>query len=126
MNFLKKAPEVKTLVVEVPNDLKVGPLTEELAQQLAMLQLNPAFIWLLGRLQLQRALLKSELETKRQASMIDSEFIKSGIAWTGWLEDQLRQAAAYGKRQAPPREALDEELEAFKLAQSQLEFVGRA
>ena len=115
--------EVKLVEVEAAKPLE--PMSEELAQQIAALQYHAGFNYLLRKLALQRALLTSTLIKERQATLTDSEFIKSGVAWTAWLEDQLRQAANFQKRQSPPREALDAELEAFQLAQSQLELVGR-
>lgn len=115
--------DIKLVEVEATKPLE--PMTEELAQQIAALQYHAGFNYLLRKLMLQRSLLTSTLVKERQASLQDSEFIKSGIAWTAWLEDQLRQAASFQKRQSPPREALDAELEAFQLAQRQLELVGR-
>lgn len=123
MNWLKPKVEEKILVVEVDKSIRQEPLSEEIVASLATLQHNPGFVWLLNQLRYQRAMLESELHTKRQESLVESEFIKSGINWANWLEDQLRKATNFGKRQQPPREALDAELEAFKIAQAQLELV---
>lgn len=111
-------------IVEVEKEIKLEPMTPELADQLKTLQHNPAFVWLLNKLAHQKALLTRTLINERQETVADSEFLKSGIAWTGWLDAQIRDAIAYGKRQSAPREVYEDEQRAFDEVARQLEIVG--
>lgn len=93
------------------------------AETISSLQAHPGFLRLLDKLRYQRAFLVSELVNKRQETQIESEFIKSGIAWTAWLEDQLAAAIKFKSRrvtEVPEPEVLD----AFREMQAQLQVVG--
>jgi hypothetical protein len=123
-NWLGEVPASPILVVEVEAPAKLEEMTPELAQQVQSLQYHPGFLYLMNKSRFQRSLLRAELEKKRQATLADSEFIKSGIAWSAWWEDQLRQAVGFGKRQSSPQQPLDHEREAFAAIQRELEIVG--
>ena len=120
--FTKIAKEIQ--VVEVAADDRLEEMTPELAQQVQSLQYHPGFMYLAKKLRLQRSLLRSELEGKRQARLEDSEFIKSGIAWAGWLDDQVRQAVGFSRRQSAPESPRNQDLAAFQAIQRELEIVG--
>jgi len=119
MNWFKS----KYLVVEVEKPRPSAQLDPELATSVASLQHHPGFQWILNKLSLQRAMLATTLQQQRQETMADVEFLKSGIAWTGWLEDQLRLATSFGKRQSVPQEALDYEQQAFEQVARNLDIV---
>lgn len=110
-------------VVEVEKLEPLEPMTKDLALQVQSLQYHPGFVWLTRKLRTQRALLRSTLEKERQ-SQVDAEFLKSGIAWTGWLDDQLTAAVGFTARSTAPREALEGEQEAFEQISRNIALVG--
>lgn len=112
-------------ILEIAKDEVVPELDKELAMHLTALQYNPGFVYLVRKLRLQRSLLRETLENSRHKSLVDAEFLQSGIVWTGWLDQQIGQATNYLKRQAPPRELFQEEQRAFDEVAAQLEIVGR-
>ena len=120
-DFLKQIV-YKVVEVEKPRpSIKMGP--QEIESVLS-LQHHPGFLFLLDKLRYQRAALVTTLVNERQESMTDSEFLKSGIAWTGWLENQLATATKLKTRQ-PETQAEPEVADAFRELQRQLEVVGQ-
>lgn len=108
-------------IVEVEKPVPVPPLDENSSQAVATLQAHPGFQYLLAKLRLQRSALKTILTTQRQHSLTDVEFIQSGIAWTGWLEEQLN--AAIGFKAAPPTDSLESQRIAFEEALGRIEIL---
>lgn len=82
----------KVVVVEVEKGRRPPELTLELARSVQTLQAHPGFLYLLTKLAFQRSVLRQALERKRHKTIADSEFIQSGIAWSGWLEDEVQAA----------------------------------
>lgn len=116
--------KVQWKVVEVAKDEPLEPMSADIAQQVKSLQYHPGFVYLTRKLRTQRALLRSTLERERQTTLTDSEFLKSGIAWCGWLDDQVTAAVGFLQRATAPREAIDAEQEAFAQIASNIEIVG--
>lgn len=110
-------------VVEIERPREIGALDKEVAQSVASLQHHPGFTYLLAKLRYQRSALVSHLLKSRQSNIVDVEFIKSGVAWCSWLEDQLNQALGVVNRPAPAEASPDEEA-AFKEVHRFLELVG--
>lgn len=100
------------LIVEVEKPRVVPEWNKDVAASIATLQGHPGFAWLLGRLRLHRASMKSALCSQRQETLRDVEFLQSGIAWTGWLESQLTRALGY--HETPPEEPGKTERELFE------------
>ena len=93
-------PQVHYRLVEVEKPHSPLPLNKDSAAAVASLQGHPGFGWLLQKLRLQKAQLTSILSRERQKNLTDVEFLQSGIAWTGWIEEQLQRAI--GWREAEP------------------------
>ena len=121
-DFLRGKETIKIVEVEKPRPAIKE--TSETLESVLSLQHHPGFLYLLNKLRYQKAVLVANLVNERQATVQDSEFLKSGIAWTGWLESQLTQATKLKNRQLetqPEPEVLD----AFRQIQRQLEIVGQ-
>ena len=101
------------MIVEVEKPRPVPTANRDIAASLSTLQGHPGFQWLLSRLRLQRELLRSSLSTQRQKSLTDVEFLQSGVAWTGWLEEQWKRAMNW-EEPRPQLTPLDEERAAFE------------
>ena len=89
--WLKPAPEIKLMLVEVPKPLERLEDTPETSTAVKTLQHHPGFQFLLRKLRLQGQLLETKLRRDRHDNMHDVEFIQSGIHWISWLELQLRK-----------------------------------
>ena len=113
----------KPLVVEVEKPRNLGPLTGEQREAILSLQHHPGFQYLLTKLRLQRALLEAKVLRERQKDLVDTEFLKSGIAWAGWLEDQLRAEIRYADKPAPSPATPVEEQE-FQQVRALVEEIG--
>jgi hypothetical protein len=104
---------VKFQVVEVERPRVIPPVEAEVSKSVATLQGHPGFQYLVEKLRLQRAQLRSALCHQRQSDLKDVEFLQSGIAWTGWLEDQLTRAVNF-QEPKEPQPAAETEREAFE------------
>ena len=113
----------KYLIVEVEKPREVGMLDPEMAASVASLKQHPGFLYLLAKLRYQKAQLTAHLVRSRQTTLSDVDFIKSGIAWTGWLEEQLERSSKIQteRPQTPPLEA---EEAAFREVSKMLEVIG--
>jgi hypothetical protein len=115
---------VVPLVVEVdkPRDLKTFN-DADVKESVVSLQSHPGFLYLLAKLRFQRNALESHLKRQKQETMQEVDFLKSGIAWAGWLEDQLNTAIKF-RTVKPPQEAEAEEIELFNQLSKMLTQVG--
>lgn len=110
-------PEIQ--VVEVEKSQRVLPLDADIARVVASLQSHPGFLYLLGKLKFHREILRSTLDSRRQVSMEDVIMLQSGIAWSGWLKDELEKAVDF-KTSAPQAPGATEQ-SIFEESQRQLE-----
>ena len=113
----------KFLVVEIERPRPILPLEDDMAETLLSLRGHPGFQYLLNKLRFQRSVLESSLLQNRQATMQDVEFIKSGIAWTKWLDDQLSKAAGL-KSRAPTAPASKSERDVYEELKDFVEVLG--
>ena len=121
-DFLKPRTILKVVEIEKPKpSLK---LTADMAESVISLQYHPGFLFLLDKLRAQKSLLVSTLVNERQAKLEDSEFLKSGIHWLDWLDQQISQATKLQKRQAETQPE-PEMADAFQQIQEQLQLVGQ-
>lgn len=115
-------PKIEYRVVEVAAPRTVGEFNKDAASAIATLQGHPGFQYLLQKLRWQNAALVSAIKTRRQGSVRDFEFLQSGIAWTGWLEEQLQRAIGYREQVEVPAEApYESERQAFEDIQKFIE-----
>lgn len=94
-------------VVEVEKGETLPVYSDDLKRSVGTLQAHPGFLYLLQKLNAQRAYLRTTLETKRHPDLKEAEFLQSGIAWSGWLEAELKKAVslpAPAAMQASPTE----------------------
>lgn len=120
----KAVKEVVYKIVEVERPKPPFKADAEVAEAIATLQAHPGFLHLLDQLRWQRSLLISKLVNERQDTVVDAEFLKSGIAWTKWLEGQLAAATKLKSRreaETPEPEVVD----AFRALQSQIDIIGQ-
>ena len=88
MKWFKRKP----LIVEIEKPRALQPLDPETAKSVAILAEFPGFQYLLAKCRFQGAILKSTLDKQRQRSLDDVAFLQAGIAWCGWLENELATA----------------------------------
>ena len=86
------------LIVEVERPRTPVAWSDEDRDMVMSLRSHPGFLALMRKLRAQRNYLESILKSERHADMRTVEFIQSGIAWTGWLEQQV---SVLFKQQAP-------------------------
>jgi hypothetical protein len=115
----KKTEAIKFQLVEVERPRQIPPQEAEVSKSIATLQGHPGFQYLVEKLRLQRAQLKTALCNQRQENLKDVEFLQSGIAWTGWLEEQLMRAVNH--QEPKPQEPAQTEQEAFEEIQRFIE-----
>ena len=111
------APTVR--VVEVDRGQRVPPLDADIAKSIQALQGHPGFLYLLAKLKFHRSVLRDQLATTRQPAMSDVLMLQSGVAWSGWLQNELETAIAF--RAAAPVAPSRDERTIFEEAQRQLE-----
>jgi hypothetical protein len=114
-------PVVVYKVVEVE---KFAPrLSQEDGANIASLENHPGFHALLARLQAQKALLKSTLETVNHPTLSDVQNLQAGIRWITWLDKLVQQQADRTPKE--PRDAFELETLEFRRMAEALEFVGK-
>jgi len=84
---------------------------------------HPGFVALCDKLNLIRSQLKTKCYASVHKDLREVDYLQAGIFWSGWLQEQISQATLKGsvKQYVDP---LQEELEAFKLLDAQIERVG--
>ena len=106
-------------LVEVEKASRPPAMTEEIARSIQTLQSHPGFLYLLAKCRFQRSVLKETLATTRQASNEDCIMFQSGVAWSGWLQNEMETAINFkASPSAPPSR---DELAIFEESQRQLE-----
>jgi hypothetical protein len=120
--FWKQKP-AKLLVLEREAPKPIEKPDGATQEAIISLQYHPGFQYLMEKLRWQRSLLVTALTDQRQDKMADVEFLKSGIAWTRWLEDQISTEIRL-KTRTRPQIPTDFEQEALAQAKSMIEEVG--
>lgn len=129
--FGPKAPEIKFIeptqvvsfkVVEVPAGRTPQKWTKEVRDSVATLNYHPGFLAILDRLALQKALVNSKLHGEYRKDLRENDWLQSGSFWLGYLQTLMDQATLVPR--APERDAMEEELEAFKQIDAQIERIG--
>lgn len=124
LNRLKRLFQPRLLVLERESPKPIKKPDAATQEAVIGLQFHPGFQYLLEKLRWQRALLVAALTQQRQDKLADSEFLKSGIAWSRWLEDQIATEVRL-KSRPRPQIPTDFEAEALKQASAMIEEVGQ-
>jgi hypothetical protein len=109
-------------IVERRGHNKPEKWSNEIKQAVSTLQSHPGFIAVLDRIALQREMLEHKNNTQFKKDLREADFIQAGIIWLGYLQQLVDSAVALP--QASYRSAYDEELEAHRQLDAQIERVG--
>ena len=119
LSWPQRPRQVEIQVVEVEKAQRVPALDENIAQSIKTLQGHPGFLYLLAKLKFHRNVLRDQLASTRQESMADVVVLQSGVAWSGWLQNEMETAIAFKPAAAAPPS--EDELTIFRDSQRQLE-----
>lgn len=120
--FTKTITEVDYKVIEAEAHGPLPTLTPELKDSLRALQGHPGFQYLLHRLALERAVLRSSLETGFRLTEREMAHLQGGIYWSGWLVNTSKHLTSVPK--APERQATNVEADLFARTSEALELIG--
>lgn len=127
--FLGIVPPERVITKEIPvyrvvqvKTLPPAQRTPELKEAIKTLPAHPGFQAIVDELALQRQFLESKSCNEFHKDLRESDFIQSGIYWLNYVQafiDRQTQAT-----RSIPRDAMAEELEAFKKIDATIERVG--
>ena len=123
-NWLKKfLPErVVYKVVEVKTPRAAQPWTKEVKDAISTLEYHPGFIALRDRLGLQREMLKTRCATEYHKEQRETDYLQAGVFWLGYIQDMIGQATKLNP--SAPVDPMQEELDAFRQLDAQIERIG--
>ena len=113
-------PEYRVVELSTPRANAPNQAVE--ADAIATLASHPGFVALQRRLGLFNQSLRTKLISERHTDLASVNFLQAGVYWSGWLDEELKRATT--KFTQPHHKVFDEELEAFKALDAQLERVG--
>jgi hypothetical protein len=96
---------------------------KETRDAVAALTAHPGFLAVVNRLATQRQMIQTKLSSGFHKELREVDYLQAGIFWLDYVQEQVNKATQV-KLTARPTEAYDEELEAFKQIDAQLERVG--
>lgn len=109
-------------VIEVKAPRTITAWTKETKDAVGTLAAHPGFVALTDRLNLQRQMLENKLSREYHKDLREIDYLQAGVFWLGYIQDTVAKAT---KLVPPtPTAAFDEELEAFKLLDAQIERIG--
>lgn len=95
---------------------------KEIKAAVATLQSHPGFLAILDRLALQKAMLETKNNGEFHKELREVDHLQSGIFWLGFVQQLIHKAS---EMPLPgPRDAMAEELEAFRELDAKIERVG--
>lgn len=128
-NFLGVVPPERVVVKEVPvykviqvKTLPPQSVSPELKEAIKTLPAHPGFQAILDGLALQRQFLESRSCNEFHKDLREHDFIQSGIYWLNYIQLYIDKQTQQPRQ--IQRDAFDEELEAFKKIDAQIERVG--
>lgn len=128
-HLLGVKPPERVVVKEVPVykviQVKTVPIqakTKEIRDAIKTLPAHPGFQALLDDLALQRQFLESKSCNEFHKDLREGDFIQSGIYWLNYVQAFVDRQTETPRR--VERDAMAEELEAFKQIDAQIERVG--
>lgn len=112
---------VKFQVVEVTE--RANNWDKETRDAVATLPAHPGFLAITKRLAAQKALIAAKLNTGYHKELREVDYLQAGIFWLSYVQDQVSKATQV--KMAPRAvDAYQEEMDAFKEIDSQIERVG--
>lgn len=128
-NWLKKPePEVQVVekivykIVEIKAPRTSGRWSKDIKDAIATLPSHPGFVAVADRVNLQRQMLVNKLATEFHKDLRECDYLQAGVLWLGYLQRLLDEAT-----QMPQRievDAYEEEMEAFRKLDAQIERIG--
>lgn len=109
-------------VVEVPAGRTPRKWTKETRDSVATLMHHPGFLALVERLALQRSMLESKLAREYRKDLRENDWLQAGVFWLDYISTVMDQATATPR--TAQRDAMEEELEAFKAIDATIERIG--
>lgn len=91
-------------------------------ESVSTLSAHPGFLYLLSKCAAQNALLRSKLQNSFHQTLREVDLLQAGIYWSNWLKQELEKSTMGAPQ--PQTDAFDEELQAFKALDAQIERVG--
>lgn len=112
---------------EPPRVIEVStkPVDPEGAKAISTLAHHPGFVALVGKLQLQRAALESQLKSTKFEDIRAVDRIQNGIFWCNWLDSTVRSEVFKGEQVNKPRNAYESETREFQRMFDTLQIVGK-
>jgi hypothetical protein len=109
-------------VIEVKGPRSTQAWTKEVKDAIGTLPSHPGFIALTERLALQRQLLENKLSREFHKDLRETDYLQAGVFWLGYLQQLVAQATKLAP--AAPVDAMQEELDAFRQIDAQIERIG--
>jgi hypothetical protein len=119
---VKIVEKVVYKVVEVKSPRSSQAWSKEIKDAISTLSSHPGFVALTDRLNLQRQMLESKLSREFHKDLREIDYLQAGVFWLGYIQDLV--AKATNLIPSAPVDAMQEEMEAFKLLDSQIERIG--
>lgn len=109
-------------VVEVKTPRTAARWTKEIKDAVATLPSHPGFIAILDRFSLQKQMLEHKCATEFHKDLRENDYLQAGVFWLGYAQKLVDEATKLPR--AVPVDAYDEEMEAFKQLDAQIERIG--
>lgn len=109
-------------VIEVRAPRSATKWSKELKDSVATLASDPRFIALAERIALHKQMLENKCSHEFHKDLRETAYLQAGVFWLGYL-DRLVAESTKAPR-AIQSDAYDEELEAFKLLDANIERIG--
>lgn len=119
---VKVVKEVVYKVVEVKTPRTAQRWTKEIKDAVATLPSHPGFNAILDRLALQKQMLEHKCATEFHKDLRENDYLQAGVFWLGYAQRLIDEATQLPR--SAPVDAYDEEMEAFKAIDSQIERIG--
>ena len=120
--YVEKVVEKPVYKVVQVKSIPVQPWSKEIRDAVRTLPSHPGFTAITERLALQRQLLEAKAANEFHKELREADFIQSGIYWLNYVQYLIDKETEV--KQRIPRDAMAEELEAFKEIDAAIERVG--
>lgn len=126
MFWSRKKPEVvhetvyKVIEVKAPRSSQAW--TKEIKEAVGTLSSHPGFIAIVDRLNLQKQMLENKCSHEFHKDLREADYLQAGVFWLGYVQDLVNKSTKLYS--SSPVDPYQEELEAFKEIDSQIERIG--
>src|SRR5712691_9205562 len=113
-------PVYKVIEVKAPRSNQAW--TKDIKEAIGTLSSHPGFIAIVDRLNLQKQMLEHKCAHEYRKDLREGDYLQAGVFWFGYVQDLVNKATKLS-----PSSAVDpfqEELEAFKEIDNQIERIG--